>query len=70
LNIFDWDKGMIEDTYDFIGRSIIFLSDIEKSNSLSYDDTIKYPTWHAIKRRMDDVYDEENGISPAVLCSF
>ena len=32
---------MIEDTYDFIGRSIIFLSDIEKSNSLSYDDTIK-----------------------------
>jgi len=61
---------MIEDTYDFIGRSIIFLSDIVKSNSLSYDETIKYPTWQAIKRRMDDVYDEENGISPAVLCSF
>jgi hypothetical protein len=58
LNIFDWDKGIIEDTYDFIGRSIIFLSDVAKANSLSNNDEIKYPTWHAIKRRMDDAYDE------------
>jgi hypothetical protein len=69
LNIYDYDKGIITDTYEFIGRSIIFLTDIDK-NSISYDDTIKYPTWNPIKRRMDDTYDAENGISPAVLCSF
>lgn len=72
MNIYDWDYGVIEDKYEFMGRSIIFFSDILKDdrNGISFNDEIKYPVWYPIKRRMDDVYDPSNGIQPAILCSF
>ena len=67
MNIFDTDEGVmgVGDSEEFIGRAVVFLSEIE---DLSYDDTIPYPTWHPVKMNYKDPYIPEGGA--AILVSF
>lgn len=65
LNCFDTDESVLGDSYDFLGRAVIFMNEIE---DISRDDRIPYPSWQAVKVNFKDPYIEEGGAS--ILCSF
>jgi hypothetical protein len=65
LNFYDTDDGWFDSTDDYMGRSVIFLKDIE---DLSIDDRIPKPVWYPVKFAMADAFDKENGSH--LLASF
>lgn len=65
LNFYDTDDGWFDSTDDYMGRSIVFLKDIE---DLSIDDRIPKPVWYSVKFAMNDAFDKENGSQ--LLASF